>query len=103
MSRRPNSRALAPSYAERIAALNALGIELHTIVAHAEVSDSTLRRVRGGQPVVRATARSIELSVDLLIGRHVSSASTVAVHSASDANVMIGCPGERPTSDAATG
>jgi|GEM_PF-3426468 len=70
MSRRPNSRALAHTYAERIAALNALGIELHTIAVHVEVSDSTLRRVRTGQPVVRATARSIELAVDLLVARH---------------------------------
>jgi hypothetical protein len=70
MSTRPNSRALGGAYAARIAALTALGIELRTIAAEAEVSASTFRRVRGGQPVVRATARSIELSVDLLIARH---------------------------------
>lgn len=73
MSLRPNSRALAEGYAARITALTALGIELHSIAEHAEVSESTFRRVRSGQPVVRATARSIELAVDVLTARHLPS------------------------------
>lgn len=73
MSVRPNSRPLAEGYVERIAVLTGLGIELHSIAEHAEVSDSTFRRVRSGQPVVRATARSIELTVDVLTARHLPS------------------------------
>lgn len=71
MSSRPQSRALEPRYAPLIDALTAAGVELQSIAAHAEVSASTLRRVRAGQFVVRAVARSIELSVELLHTRHV--------------------------------
>lgn len=70
MSTRPNSRALGGDYAGRIASLTALGIELRTIADQAEVSASTFRRARSGRPIVRATARSIELAVDLLAERH---------------------------------
>lgn len=70
MSHRPHSRAMDPACAARIAALTALGIELRTIANHAEVSESTFRRVRGGQVVVRAVARSVELAVDDLTRRH---------------------------------
>lgn len=69
MSRHPHSRAIAAGYESKLAALVGLGIELQSVAAHTEVSDSTFRRARSGQPVVRAVARSIELAVDHLTAR----------------------------------
>ncbi len=96
MSVRPHSRAIDPAYAEKFAALAGVGVELQSIAAHAEVSVSTLRRVRIGRAVVRAVARSIELSVDILHTKHIAAGEEPTPGASARTDPSVCAPAVRP-------